>query len=810
MIKNYFKIALRNLSRHQGFTVLNVLGLSVGVAASLLLFMVVRYELSFDKFHANYDRIYRVVRSQVYPSGQEDVSQGSPLPVAAALKTDIPQFEKIVSVFGTLDPQVTVLGTDPNSSDVSNKFIERNEGMMVGPEFFELFDFDWLVGSPEVLAQPNVVVLSRRYAKKYFQSYEKAVGQYVKINNITTMRVGGVLEDAPATTDFPLNLVLSYESKRARPELFGFGEFDNWGSTSSSDQIYVRLPENFSVASADALLEKFSRKHYDKRKENDVKTHFLSPLADVHHDERFNNYKNKVVPLARIRNIAIVGALLLLMACINFINIYSALASKRAKEVGVRKVLGSQKSQLVVQFLTETFLVVLFSMLVGVLMAYSALPLLEKIFSVPADPVLYFTPELGLYLLGFLVVITLLSGVYPSLILSSFSPLAIFRKKIASRWMGGLSVRQVLIVVQFATALVLIIGTVINLRQMEYVSKLDLGFVKEGVYNFTMDTEYRSRYQTFRNEVLQIPDVSSVTFSSDQPSSGNNWNSNFGFTKLSEDEDFSVSMKMADGDYFATYGLQFLAGGPYGVNDTLTKFVVNETLLKKLGIKDPASIIGKNLRMGSWEPAPIVGVVKNFHTSSAKEDIDPILITSVERFFWSGAVKIQSVNLPKTVERVKAAYEKVFPEVPFDGNFYEESIENYYQAERQMGLLYRVFAGLTVFIACLGLFGLAAFTAEQRTKEIGVRKVLGASVVSITTLLSRDFLKLVLVAIVIATPVAWYLMQNWMEDFQYRIGIEWWVFVLAALLALTVAFLTVSFQAIKAALVNPVKSLRSE
>jgi putative ABC transport system permease protein len=810
MLKNYIKIAIRNLSRHRGFTVLNVLGLSVGVAASLLLFMVVRYELSFDKFHADHDRIYRVIRKQIYPSGQEDISPGYPLPAAAAMKTDIPQFEKIVPLYGTLDPQVTVLGKDPNSTDVSTKFIERNEGMMVGPEFFELFDFDWLIGNPEVLAEPNVVVLSRTYAEKYFQSYEKAVGQYIKINNTTTMRVGGVLENTPVTTDFPLNLVLSYESKRAKPELFGFGEFDNWGSTSSSDQLYVLLPENFSVASADALLEQFSRKHYDKRKENDIKTHYLSPLSEVHHNERFNNYKDKVVPMSRIRNMAIAGILLLLMACINFINMYSALASKRAKEVGVRKVLGSQKSQLVAQFLTETFLVVLFSMGLGVMMAYSALPLLEEIFSVPADPTLYFTPELGVYLLGFLLVITLLSGVYPALILSSFSPLDIFRKKISGRWMGGLSVRQSLIVFQFATALVLIIGTVINLRQMEYVSQLDLGFVKEGVYNFQMDTEYRSRNQTFRNELLRIPGVSSVTFSSDQPSSDNSWTSNFSFTKLSEDEDFSIGMKMADGDYFGTYGMKFLAGGPYAATDTLRKFVINEAVLNKLGIKNPESVIGKNLRVGGWEPAPVVGVVRNFHTKSAKEAIDPILITTMEKYYWSGGVKIKSQNLPQTVEKVKAAYEKVFPEVPFDGNFYEESIENYYQAERQMGLLYRTFAGLTIFIACLGLFGLSAFAAEQRTKEIGVRKVMGASIPSLVSLLSGSFLKLVVIAIVIATPIAWYLMKSWMEGFQYQIGIEWWVFVVAAVLALTVAFLTVSYQAIRAALVNPVKSLRSE
>ncbi len=810
MLANNLKIALRNLTRHRSFTILNTLGLSVGVAAALLLFMVVRYELSFDTFHTKYDRIYRVVRQQIYPDGSGEVSPGNPLPVAAALKTDIPQFEKVVPIFGTLDPQVTVLGSDPDSHDVSTKFIEQNEGLMVGPEFFQLFDYRWLEGTPEVLAQPNVVVLSRKFAGKYFKDYQQAVGKYLRINNTTTMKVGGVLEDAPANTDFPLNIVLSYESKRAKPELFGFGDFNNWGSTSSSDQVFVLLPEKYSAASANALLEKFSRKHYDSRKENDKKTHSLSPFANVHHDTNLDNYKDRAVPRERIRNIAVVGLLILLMACINFINIYSALATKRAKEVGVRKVLGSQKSQLVTQFLTETFLVVLVSVMVGLALAYATLPLLEKMFDVPTDASLYFTPELGLWLVGLLLLLTFLSGLYPALVLSSFSPLEVFRKKVSRGWIGGLTLRQSLIVFQFAAALVLIIGTVINLRQMEYVSQLDLGFEKEGVYTLSMDTEYSSRNEALRNQLRQIPEVQAVSYASDQPSSSNDWQSNFSFTNMSEDEDFQISMKMADGNYFKTYGIEFVAGGPYAVGDTNTKFVVNERLLKKLGVKDPASVIGHSLRMGSWEPAPIVGVIRDFHTQSAKEDIAPILITHVPKFYWSGAVKLQSQNLPNTIEKVKAAYEKIFPEVPFVGKFYEESIDNYYQTERQTGLLYRTFAGLTVFIACLGLFGLAAFTAEQRTKEIGVRKVLGASVASITALLSKDFLKLVGIAIVIASPVAYYLMKSWMEGFQYQIGIEWWVFILAAVLALAIAFLTVSFQAIKAALMNPVKSLRSE
>ncbi|GAB3704447.1 ABC transporter permease [Spirosoma flavus] len=810
MLTNYIKIAWRNLVRKRAFTLLNTLGLSVGVAAALLLFLVVRYELSFDTFHTHYKRIYRVARHDIYPNGSESFTPGSALPVAAALKTDIPQFEKVVPVFGTLDPQVTVLGSDSKATNSNSKFIERGEGILVEPDFFNLFDFRWILGQPDVLSRPNVAVLSKTFAEKYFKDHQQAIGKYIRINNQTTMQVVGVLEDAPKTTDFPVNLVISYASKRARPDLFGFGDFNNWGSTSSNDQIFVLMPEKFSVATANSLLDKFALKHYEDRKANDRKTHFLSPLADMHFDERLANFTSKTIPKERIQNIAVVGILILLMACINFINIYSALATRRAKEVGVRKVLGSHKWQLVFQFLIETFLVVLASVSLGVMLAYWALPLIEKVFDIPADSSLYFTPETSLYLIGLLLVLTLLSGLYPSLILSSFSPLEVFRKSLSKGWMRGVSLRQGLIVFQFATALVLIISTVINLRQMDYLNRLNLGFEKEGVFTLNMDTEYRSRYNTFRNELLGLPEVKAVSFSSDHPSSENNWRSSFAFTNLSKEEDFEISMKYADGDYFTTYGIKFLAGGPYAVNDTINKLVVNETLLKKLGIKNPESVIGKKLRVGGSEPKPIIGVVKDFHTESARQAINPLLITISDRFYWDGGIKIQSRNLPQTVDKIKSVFEKTFPEVAFNGKFYDESINNYYKAERQMGLLYRVFAGLTIFIACLGLFGLAAFTAEARTKEIGVRKVLGASVISIISLLSKDFLKLVFVAIVIASPIAWYLMRSWLQDFQYRIGIEWWVFALAGLLAIAIALLTVSFQSIKAALVNPVKSLRSE
>ncbi len=742
----------------------------------------------------------------------------SPLPVAAALKTDIPQFAQIVPTFGTLDPQVTVLGSNANALDAPVKYSERNEGILVEPSFFKLFNFRWLIGTPDALSAPNVVALSETFARKYFTDPQQAIGKFLRINNIATMRVVGVLADPPANTSFPMNIVISYATKRTdKTQSFGFGAFDDWGSTSSNDHVFVKLPANFSVESANRLLETFSRKHYDGRKDNDKKSHFLSPLADFHHDDRFDTYSSKVPVVSRQRlgNLALVGGLLLLMACINFVNIASALAGKRAKEVGVRKALGSLQRQLIAQFLSETFLVVLVSLAVGLLLTYLLLPLLPDLFSVPADASLYFRPDLGLGLLGLLMLLTALAGLYPAFVLSSFSPLAVFRGQIsgagASRWLQGVTLRQSLIVLQFTTALVLIISTVINLQQMTYLGQIKLGFTKEGVFTFATDPTYRTRYTTLREELLRVPGVQSVTFMSDLPSSNNDWQGNFAFTDLTKDEDFSVSMKMADGDYLKTFGIEVLAGSPYATTDTMPKFLVNETLLKKLGIKNLASVIGRNLRVFGLPPSPIVAVVRDFHTNSAKDGgIKPLLMMAKDKFYWGGSVKIQTPNVAETVERIKATYARVFPEVAFEGRFYEDSLNNYYKAEQQMGLLYRLFAGLTVFIACLGLFGLATFTAEQRTKEIGIRKVLGASVSGIVALLSKDFLKLVLIAIVVASPVAWYVMNRWLQDFAYHIQIEWWIFAVAGLLAVSIALLTVSFQSIRAALMNPVKSLRSE
>jgi predicted permease len=810
MLKNHLKIALRTILRYRNYTILNVMGLSVGVAACLLLYVVYAYESGFDKFHSKYDRIYRIVRQMDYVNGQTDFTPGNPLPFFAALKVDIPQLGKVVPVWGTLEPQVTILGKDANNQSFDKKFYEDSDGLLTVPEFFDLFDFPFLIGSKDVLKDPNVIVLSQRRAEKYFGKWQEAVGQYVKINNKTVMKVGGIIADPPFNTDFPVDIVVSYESKRQQPLLFGFGGFESWGGTSSNDQLFVLLPENVTASSIDKLLVKFIDKHYDSKKENAKITHFLSPLADQHYDKRFPNYSDHIIARSVLWTLVVIGALIIAMACINFINLATVQSARRSKEVGVRKVLGSGRSELMRQFLSETVLIVGFAVALGVVIAMLCMPLLGKISRVPADLPVIQNPEMWLFVISLALIVSFVAGFYPAVVMSGFKPIEAIKSKIANRSLGGVSLQKMLIIVQFGISQILVVGTIVTITQMKFISNLDLGFVKEGVYSVNLDEAYKSRFETLRNELLQSPDISAVSFSSDVPSSDDNWSGNFAFGNRGKDEDFHVFSKYADHHYFKTYGLEFVAGGPYQAGDSIGSCVLNETLLAKVGIKDPQEAIGKNISIGRGEWQPIVGVVKDFKANSARDAAKPIVILPMPQFYWMAGIKIQTRNVSKAVAEIEKVYGQVFPEVALQGKFFDQSIEEFYNQERQLSLLYQIFAGLSIFIACLGLFGLATFMAQQRMKEIGVRKVLGASVTSIVSLLSKDFLVLVCIAILLASPVAWYFMHKWLQDFEYKISISWWMFAISALMAILIAFTTVSFQSIKAALMNPVKSLKSD
>jgi len=809
VLGNYFKIAWRNLVRHKAYSIINVMGLAVGIAACLLIFVVVHFELSYDTFQKNYSRIYRVVTSNKGRDGNEDYNGGVPVPAVDALKTDFPQLEKIAAVNGAYGSQLTVLGSNPNTDvALSKKFKEELGVIFTQPSYFDIFNTTWLDGNAQSLTVPGNTVLDKSTATKYFGDWKKAAGQYLKLDNTITLRVSGVVEDAPVNSDFPVKIFISYESFKQYPDKYGYTT--DWGSLSSNHHVYVLLPVNVNAAGIQAQLAGFVKKHY--RGGGIGKQHILQPLKDMHFDYRYQTLGDHSTHKSVLWTLALIGVLIIVMASINFVNLSTAQAVGRSKEVGIRKVLGSNRKQLIGQVMGETFLIVLFSILLATAIAKLAMPYLSHVASTPKNIAL-FTNQSILFLSIVLVIVTLLSGVYPALIISGFKPALALKSKITSANIGGISLRRVLVVTQFAISQVLIIGTIVAVSQMNFVRNADLGFNKDAILVLPSysDSIYLNRMKPLKQELLQNPNVLSVSFASDVPSSNNNWGSNFYFDQSSKDPDFSTFLKYGDEDYFKTYGLQFIAGKGYTPSDTTREVVVNETLMKKLGITDAQKMVGKTLRMGgekSWHT--IVGVVKDFKTNSLRENVRPITISERHNDYYTIGIKVRTANLVQTTSAIQKLWEKAYPEYTFDSHFLDESIQNFYEQEIQLSLLYKIFAGIAIFISCLGLYGLVSFMAVQKTKEVGIRKVLGASVAHIVYLFSKEFTLLIIIAFVIATPVAWYLMNSWLHNFAYRINFSIEVFLIAIVLSVVIAWVTVGYKAVRAALMNPVKSLRSE
>ena len=805
MIKTYLRIAFRNLLRHRVYSLINISGLSIGIASCLLIFIVVNYELSYDKFQPNYERIYRLVSTGKRADGTISHNPGIPVPAVEALKSDFPQFEKMVPVNTSSQTLVAVLGNNPNSEvALSKKFIEERISAFTYPEYFDIFHANFLAGSAAVLREPESMILDKSSAEKYFGSWKAAMGQYVKIDNIMVLKVAGVIEDAPLNSDFPIPMFFSYDMYKRFPDTYGYTT--DWGSLSSNHQVYILLPKNITAASIQSLMPAFVKKHIkDERRVQEMQA-----LKDMHFDLNYGTLGDHSVSRSILWTLSLIAVLIIIMASINFVNLSTAQAVGRSKEVGIRKVLGSQRAQLILQVMGETFLIVLFSVIIAGVIAKLAIPFLTKIATVP-DNLPVFTVSNIVFLLVVLVAVTLLSGLYPAMIVSGFTPALALKNKISSANVGGISLRRILVVTQFAISQVLIIGTIVAVSQMNFVRDADLGFNKDAVMIMPAysDSALRSRMTPLKQELLSNPDVVSVSFASDEASSSNNWASNFAFDHK-PDEEFDVYHKFGDEDYVKTFGLELLAGRNLSVSDTMREVIINETLLHKLGLKNPTQAIGKDLRIGGGKWLPVVGVVKDFKTNSLRESVKPITIASRKGFYFTMAVKVKTTNLSNTIAQVQKVWEKTYPEYAFTNHFVEETLERFYQQEAQLSLLYKIFAGIAIFISCLGLYGLVSFMAAQKTKEVGIRKVLGASVGNIVYMFSREFTILITVAFVVAAPIAWYFMNSWLQNFEFRIKIGIGVFVLAILSSVLIAWFTVGYKAVKAALVNPVKSLRSE
>ncbi|MEO6316106.1 MAG: ABC transporter permease [Chitinophagaceae bacterium] len=808
MIKNYFKIAWRNLVKHKAYSIINIAGLTTGIAACLLIFLVVRYEFSYDKFQKNYARTYRIVTSGTNRDGSTVYNPGTPTPAADAIRTDFPQFEKVTAVTASYGSQVIVLGNDPNATPSSSKkFIEETGVIFTQPDYFGIFNATWLQGDTASLSEPGNAVLDKQTASKYFGDWKNANGKYIKLDNTILLKITGVIEDAPLNSDFPIKLFIAYETVKRYADKYGYSK--DWGSLGSNSQLYVLLPANVNAAGIQSQMKAFIKKHDGAESRREF---VMQPLQDMHFNFRYQTLGDHVSSKTILWTLSLIGILIIVMASINFINLSTAQAVGRSREVGIRKVLGSTRSQLIGQVMGETFLLVLFSILLSIVFAKLALPYLSHVANVPAS-ISLLTAGSFVFLIVTLVTVTVLSGTYPAMVVSGFTPVLALKSKINAASIGGISLRRILVVTQFSISQVLIIGTIVAVSQMNYVRDADLGFNKEAVFVVPAysDSALMARMKPMKETLLKNPDVISVSIANDVPSSDNNWATNFYFDNSGKDIDFPSFLKYADEDYFKTFGLQFAAGRGFHASDTMRELVVNETMMQKLGITDPQKMIGKTIRMGgngTW--LPIVGVVKDFKTNSLREDIKPLTISESQARYYTTGIKIRTTNIARTTAQIQKIWESTYPEYAYESHFMDDSINRFYRQEIQLSLLYKIFAGIAIFISCLGLYGLVSYMAVQKTKEVGIRKVLGASVSNIVVMFSKEFTLLITIAFVIAGPVAWYLMNSWLQNFVYRIHIGASVFFLAIVASLFIAWITVGYRAVKAALANPVKSLRSE
>lgn len=798
MFNNYFKIALRNLRRHGNYTLLNLLGLTLGMTGGLLIFLFITYHFNTDRYHAKFDRIFRVVTDLHLDDGLVEYEPAGPLPMTEALRREYPQVEQ--AAFLIMLRELTV-GIGQGKGTLPLRFREHQGIGLVEPEWFAIMDYKWLRGNPKTaLRAPGSVVLTETQAKKYFGTTDP-LGQTLTLNNTVEATVMGVLADPPTTTDTPLDVFVSLSTlKQLDPEY----NTTDWYWLNSTNRLYITLKDPGAAPALERAFPALAQKHYGA--DAAVFQFHVQPMGEIHFDVARGG---SAIRVSLLWSLGVVGLLLVGAACINFINLATAQALRRGKEVGIRKTLGSTRSQLVRQFMLETALIVVTATALALLLVALVLPVLNDWVHVPLA--LRFD-WLNLGFVGLLLVgTTLLAGRYPAAVLSGFSPRLALGGSLAAFGAGNLTVRKVLIVAQFVVCQTLIIGALVIANQISYIQKTDLGFSKDNVIMVPLPYGQKANHESFKQQLLPYADVQSVSLTMLPPASPLSYGGSFKFNGDAEWSKFPIRERLADTDYLSTYGMNLVAGRNIASSDTIREYLINETLLHKLGFKKPEEVLGKKLHYYlSSVPLPIVGVVADFHQKSLREKIEPIFIASQADRYRQAGIRVVGKDPAKTLENIRQVWQKTFPEAVFEYQFLDEQLARFYETETLTARLINVFTGLAILICGLGLFGLISFVVVQRTKEIGIRKVLGASVASIVALLSQDFLKLVLIALLIASPIAGYLMQQWLAGFAYKIDIAWWVFAVAGTLSIGIALLTVSFRSAKAALMNPVKSLRSE
>ena len=802
MLRNYIKIAFRNLIKYKTYSFINIVGVAIGLACFLLIALYVNDELSFDRYHANADRIYRVSRTFLSSEGTPSLrlAQLAP-PFGPLIKQDFPEAEHVAR---TLENSGLVRYAE-------HSFNERDM-YCAEPDLLKILSIQTVNGNPEqALANPFSIMFSRPMAEKYFGK-ENPVGKTVRLENQFDLTVTGVFEPLPAQSHFHPTFLISF-STLSDNRFFGADRLrTSWSDNSFNT--YVLLAKGADPQRMDKAFPAFQDRHVpaeEGRKPSTWSVLNLQKLTDVHLYSHTDSELEPTGDISYIYLFSAIGLFILFIACINYMNLATARSAGRAKEVGMRKVVGAQRQQLITQFLSEAIVLVSIALLLAIVIVGTCLPFLNGF----TEKQLSFTQLLNPGFLGLVAGITLVTGLiagsYPAFFLTSFRPIGVLKGQIASAMRTG-RLRQVLVVTQFAIAIALMVSTAVVYNQMRYIQNYQLGYQKDQMLLLPALSDSGINHETMRQELMQRGLIRNVGRSSRIPSGRllDSWDA----SAMKGDSMATVTINLRglriDHDFIPTYQIGMAAGRNFSRDHSTdsSMVILNETAAKLLGWT-PDQAIGKRFRYGTHD-GQIIGVTKDYHFESLRQKMSAIaMVLEPNAVNWL-SVGLTGGNIQAGVQQVESLWKKYFPNRPFDYQFLDERFDRLYTREQTQQTLFTVFAGIAILISCLGLFGLAMFMAEQRKKEIGVRKVLGASVGSIVTLLSKDFLKLVFIAILIASPIAWYAMSQWLNDFAYKIDLQWWVFLLAGAVAVLVAFLTVSFQSIKSALMNPITSLRSD
>ena len=795
MFKNYLKISFRNLWRAKGYSAINLAGLATGMACFILILLWVQDELSYDKFHENTNRLFRVVRLD-----RDDPSQGvcrAGAPWGPALYNDFPEVENFVRF----------RGHGRTLMSRGDKGFYESEGLYADSTIFEVFTFPLLKGNPKTaLTRPNTMVINERMGEKYFGT-EDPVGQSLVFNNQDEFEITGLMQNIPANSHIKFDYLIPF---------FMYQRWDTseWGV--NNFYTYLLLAEG-TATQLEAKIPEFLERHAGERTAA-ASINKLQPITDIH---LHSNLLRELEANGDIANIYIFSAIaifILLIACINFMNLATARSANRAKEVGIRKVVGSQRLQLIKQFLGES----IFLSIIGILLAVGLVELLIPNFNELSGKQLSLDFGNNVFLLTGLLFMALIvgfiSGAYPAFFLSSFKPIAAIKGDVGSGKSSSI-LRKGLVILQFAISITLIVGTAVVYRQLNYMSSKKLGFDREQVLVIRMDnSEIKSKQELFRNELLRNPAISGVSATSNLLGGGD-WGMPFSYEGSGDENRFSARVLVVDPNFVETLGMQIVDGRNFSyefTTDISAAYILNESAVKQIGFDNP---VGKYFgrpteknEQGEWdyEKGSVVGVIKDFHFRSFHEEIQPMVLFMIPEWFSYLSVRIRPENISTTIDFVENKWHEFDPNRPFDYFFLDEIFDQMYRAEQRFGNTFVAFSVIAVVIACLGLFGLASFMAERRTKEIGIRKVLGASIINIVSQLSKDFTKWVIFANLIAWPVAFFVMTKWLQNFAYQVGMSLDTFLLAGVLALLIALLTVSFHAIKAAISNPVDALRHE